>query len=92
MDVSPVTDGHLLIIPKQHYVNLNDIDLNTLTHIQSVAKEMFELFKKKLNVDGLTLTQNNEYGQQVKHYHLHIIPVFEEEKKEYIFLQVASLI
>ena len=74
MDINPVTNGHLLIIPKQHYTNLEDIPLETLTHIQNIAKKMFKLLKEKLNIDGLTLCQNNEYGQEVKHYHLHLIP------------------
>ena len=74
MDINPVTNGHLLIIPKLHYTNLEDIPLETLSHIQKIAKEMFKLLKEKLNIDGLTLCQNNEYGQEVKHYHLHLIP------------------
>ena len=37
--------------------------------------------KEKLNYDGITLTQNNEYGQEVKHYHLHLIPKYKEEVK-----------
>lgn len=74
MDINPVTNGHMLIIPKIHYTNLEDIPLETLTHIQNIAKDMFKLLKEKLNIDGLTLCQNNEYGQDVKHYHLHLIP------------------
>lgn len=74
MDINPVSNGHLLIIPKKHFTNIVDIDINTLAHIQSVAKKMFTLLKDKLNIDGLTLCQNNEYGQEVKHYHLHLIP------------------
>ena len=74
MDINPVTNGHSLIIPKEHYTNLEDIPLDTLTHIQKVAKDMYKLLKDKLNIDGLTLCQNNEYGQEVKHYHLHLIP------------------
>ena len=74
MDINPVTNGHLLIIPKVHYINLEDIPLETLSHIQNIAKEMFKLLKEKLNIDGLTLSQNNGYGQEVKHYHLHLIP------------------
>ena len=73
MDISPVTNGHMLIIPKEHYTNLSDIPVDTLGHIQSVAKEMHKLLKDKLNIDGLTLCQNNDYGQEVKHYHLHLI-------------------
>ena len=79
MDIDPTTDGHLLIIPKKHYVNLSDIDLNTLNHIYKVAKDMYILLKEKLNIDGLTLTQNNDYGQEVKHYHLHLVPRYKND-------------
>lgn len=84
MDISPITNGHLLIIPKHHYVNLEDIDMETLIHIQKTAKEMFKLLKEKLNIDGLSLTQNNEYGQEVKHYHLHLIPRYLNDNINFI--------
>ncbi len=74
MDISPVSNGHILIIPKTHYTSLEDISLDTLTHIMGIAKKMYSLLKEKLNVDGITLCQNNDYGQEVKHYHLHLIP------------------
>lgn len=74
MDISPVSNGHMLIIPKTHYTSLEDISLDTLTHIMGIAKKMYSLLKEKLNVDGITLCQNNDYGQEVKHYHLHLIP------------------
>lgn len=79
MDINPVSNGHLLIIPKKHFTNLTDIDEETLMHIQKTAKEMFKLLKSKLNIDGLTLCQNNEYGQEVKHYHLHLIPRYKND-------------
>lgn len=74
MDISPVSNGHMLIIPKTHYTNLEDISLETLTRIMGISKKMYSLLKEKLNVDGITLCQNNDYGQEVKHYHLHLIP------------------
>ena len=79
MDINPVSNGHLLIIPKKHFTNLMDIDDETLAHIQKTSKEMFKLLKDKLNIDGLTLCQNNEYGQEVKHYHLHLIPRYKND-------------
>ena len=79
MDINPVSNGHLLIIPKKHFTNLTDIDMDTLMHIQKTAKEIFKLLKDKLNIDGLTLCQNNEYGQEVKHYHLHLIPRYKND-------------
>jgi len=83
LDVNPISNGHSLIIPKKHYTNINDIDLKTLTHIQQIAKTLFPKYKEKLNCDGITLCQNNEYGQQVKHYHLHMIPRYENDGIEF---------
>lgn len=74
MNINPSSDGHLLIVPKTHYENLEDIDLDTLNHINKVSKELYKMLIKKLNIDGLTLCQNNGYGQEVKHYHLHLTP------------------
>ena len=74
MDANPVSEGHLLIIPKKHYENIMDMDDELLMHEQIIARKMLNLLKYKLNIDGLTLTQNNLYGQEVKHYHLHLIP------------------
>lgn len=74
MDISPVSNGHMLIIPKNHYSNIDDISSDVLYHIMDISREMHKLLKEKLNIDGLTLCQNNDYGQEVKHYHMHLIP------------------
>ena len=79
LDINPVSNGHTLIVPKKHFTDIKDIDLETLTHIQKTVKELFPQYKEKLSCDGITLCQNNEYGQEVKHYHLHIIPRYEND-------------
>ena len=79
LDISPVSDGHSLIIPKKHFENINDIDLETLSHIDKVTKKLYPIMKEKLKCLGITRTQNNEYGQDVKHYHLHLIPRYEKD-------------
>jgi histidine triad (HIT) family protein len=78
LDIEPMSPGHILIIPKKHYECLEDIDINTLTHINEVSKEMYKLIKEKLNVDGMTIIQNNGDVQDVKHYHMHIKPYYKE--------------
>ena len=40
MDVNPRANGHLLVIPKEHYKDLLDIKQDTLNHILEVSKEM----------------------------------------------------
>ena len=79
LDINPITEGHMLIIPKNHYKDINEIPEELVLHIHKVAKKMFKTLKNKLNIDGLSLTQNNEYGQEVKHYHLHLIPRYKND-------------
>ena len=76
LDINPDSNGHTLIIPKKHYKDINDIDEKTLCHIYSKAKDIMKLLEEKLNADGFSLLQNNGSVQEVKHYHLHIKPYY----------------
>lgn len=79
LDINPNTNGHMLIIPKKHLVTVDDVDSELAKHILEVEKKMHTLLKEKLNIDGLTIVQNNDYGQEVKHYHVHLIPRYEND-------------
>lgn len=81
LDVNPNHNGHTLIVPKEHYENFFDIDEETLRHILLIGKKIAKKLKEKLNYDGISLCQNNGYGQEVKHFHLHLIPKYENEDK-----------
>lgn len=80
LDINPMSVGHMLIIPKEHYKNLDDIDMDTLNYINKISKKMYTLLKEKLNVDGMTIVQNNGDVQDVKHYHMHIKPYYNNGK------------
>lgn len=79
LDINPSTNGDLLVVPKKHYENMFDIDDDTIMHIHNVSKKMYDFLKKSLNIDGLTLVQNNFYGQEIKHYHLHLTPRYKND-------------
>ena len=78
MDVNPRSNGHSLVIPKKHYQDLYDIDGDVLEHIMKVAKDISKMLTEKLGCDGITLEQNNGVCQEVKHFHLHLIPKYNE--------------
>lgn len=92
LDANPVTNGHMLIIPKEHYTDVNDMPDELLIYEQHIAKKMFKLLKEKLNVEGLTLVQNNEYGQAIKHYHLHLIPRYDKDNIDFVHEDIRNLI
>lgn len=77
LDINPDSDGHTLIIPKKHFKDLDDIDLETLNHINKVSKQIKKELENKLNCVGISLLQNNGSVQEVKHYHLHLKPCYE---------------
>lgn len=80
LDINPTTNGHMLIIPKKHHVNVMDIDEDVVSHALKVIREkLYPMLKKNLGCDGLTIVQNNEYGQEVKHYHIHLIPRYQDD-------------
>jgi len=79
LDINPNTNGHSLIIPKKHIVTVNELDNELISHILEVEKKMYKLLKEKLNIEGLTIIQNNELGQEIKHYHVHLIPRYKDD-------------
>lgn len=76
MDINPIVDGHILVIPKKHYIDYMSLDNEITTHIFEVAKNMGQLITHKLNKKSVTLLVNYGEDQQVKHYHLHLLPEF----------------
>ena len=81
MDVFPMTKGHCLVIPKQHVENIHDIAEESLKNISSVSQKISRKIKDNLGADGIRISQSNgkAAGQEVMHYHLHIIPRYEND-------------
>ena len=84
MNINPATDGHLLVLPKKSYVDMRDLDEEVLLHSYKVIKDNnYPELKEKLNCEGLTLAQNNELGQEIKHYHIHLIPRYPDDNADF---------
>ncbi|MDD6244793.1 MAG: HIT domain-containing protein [bacterium] len=81
LDINPNNDGHLLVIPKEHKTNLYEMNDETLLYMLNIIRtKLVTLLKDKLAIDGLTISQNNDYGQEVKHFHIHVIPRYKNDK------------
>ncbi|MBQ3474918.1 MAG: HIT domain-containing protein [Bacilli bacterium] len=74
LDINPLHSGHTLIIPKNHFTDLDDINEETVAHIIMIAKKIKKLLEEKIGAKGIKLVQNNGTLQEVKHYHMHVIP------------------
>ena len=81
LDLGPATRGHALLVPKDHFANLMELDDEHCEKAILWARKMAVRMKKELKGDGLNLVQNNgeAAGQSVFHFHMHLIPRYEND-------------
>lgn len=81
LDASPAAKGHALIIPKEHYANLYELDDELAAKVLVLAKKMITKLTEILDCDGYNIVQNNgeAAGQTVFHFHLHMIPRYKDD-------------
>ena len=71
LDIMPVSDGHVLIIPKEHIVWMQDASDDTVASIFKLAKKLMIGVKEGLSCDYVTVSV---VGKDVPHFHVHLIP------------------
>lgn len=71
LDIKPVSDGHLLIIPKKHVVWMQEADDETISEIFKLTKKLMLALKNGLPCDYV---QQSVVGNEVPHFHIHLIP------------------
>ena len=74
MDVSPKVNGHTLVIPKKHVVDVMEMTDEDFSAVNNVAKKLIDRYMNKLNAKGITCGINYGESQAVKHFHMHILP------------------
>ncbi|TMU88184.1 HIT family protein [Bacillus sp. BHET2] len=76
LDISQVTKGHTLLIPKVHKENVYELTPDMASHLFSVAPKIANSIKNEFNPVGMNLLSNagEEAGQSVFHFHMHFIP------------------
>ena len=81
LDLGPATKGHALILPKTHAANIYEISEDMAAKAMILAKKMATKMTKALNCDGFNIVQNNgePAGQTVFHFHMHLIPRYEND-------------
>ena len=85
LDISQATIGHTLVVPKNHYSNI--FELNEDSSIMNVVIKIANALKESLGIDNLNIVNNNGplAGQTVNHFHIHLIPRYEGDKVSLIF-------
>lgn len=81
LDANPASKGHALIIPKEHYADLYELEDSLAGKAMILAKKMIAKMTGVLGCDGYNIVQNNGEcaGQTVFHFHLHLIPRYKDD-------------
>ena len=81
LDSSPVTKGHTLVIPKEHFDSLLYCPKDVLSKVISVAQQIAQASITTLGAKGVNLVNNTNpiAGQTVMHFHVHVIPRYSDD-------------
>ena len=80
LDISQVTPGHTLVVPKQHFRNLLEMDADSTSQLFARVPDIARKVMKATGAKGMNVLNNNEEiaGQTVFHTHVHLAPRYEE--------------
>jgi len=79
LDIDPINEGHVLIIPKQHYLDADEIPDFILFEIMALSAKLVRVIKSKYAPDGYSIMQNGGIFNDVGHYHLHVFPRYKDD-------------
>lgn len=76
LDITQVTKGHTLVIPKNHCRNILDMPAETAQAVFGVIPQLSQRLVKATGAQGINLVNNSEEaaGQTVFHAHIHLLP------------------
>jgi histidine triad (HIT) family protein len=69
LTIEPVSEGHILIVPKKHIVWMQDADEETVAEIFKIAKKLMGTLK---NVTKADYVQLGISGEEIPHFHIHL--------------------
>jgi histidine triad (HIT) family protein len=80
LDISQVTKGHTLVIPKAHTQDVFSLESESAAHVFAAVPKIANAIKAQYNPAGLNILNNNgeKAGQTVFHFHIHLIPRYGE--------------
>lgn len=76
LDINPIVDGHVLVVPRRHAADLFDIEPADAASVMAAAVRVAAMQKQALACDGVTMihASGRAAWQSVFHFHLHLLP------------------
>lgn len=72
LDIDPIQEGHVLLIPKAHWLDADDVPEKAFVHMMRVSRRLVGALKRAYSPDGYAIMQNGGAFNDIGHYHMHI--------------------
>ncbi|WP_394188879.1 HIT family protein [Paenisporosarcina quisquiliarum] len=79
LDHEPFNEGHVLILPKSHILDADELDESTADSIMKASMFISKAIKKLYKPDGITICQNGGVFNELTHYHMHVVPRYKDQ-------------
>ena len=81
LDINPATKGHLLLMPKEHYMMMPMVPDEVIGHLGVISKLLSDLLKQTFDVEDVSVLIANgaAAGQQSQHFMMHVIPRYKDD-------------
>lgn len=79
MDIDPINDGHVLIIPRKHKLDLDELTEEEMNRMMKVSNLILRVLKKLFKPDGYSMMQNGGAFNDIGHYHMHVFPRYKND-------------
>lgn len=74
LDIDPINEGHVLIVPKKHRLDLDELCEEESDRVMKVSKTILRTLRKVYSFDGYSIMQNGGIYNDIGHYHMHVFP------------------
>ncbi|WP_057915963.1 HIT family protein [Peribacillus muralis] len=79
LDHDPFNEGHVMILPKEHFEDVDELDANTANAIIQAARLLSKAIKVLYKPDGITICQNGGIFSELTHFHMHVVPRYKHQ-------------
>lgn len=91
LDHEPFNNGHVLILPKGHFKDVDELDIDTANAIMKTSILITRAIKKLFKPDGITICQNGGIFNELTHYHMHLIPRYKNQSFAEFYLEQSFI-
>ncbi|PAD69549.1 HIT family protein [Bacillus sp. 7586-K] len=87
LDHDPFNEGHVMILPKEHFEDVDELDEETANAIMQTSRLLSKAIKTLYRPDGITICQNGGRFSELSHYHMHVVPRYKHQSFADFYLE-----